>query len=118
MPHGKDIDWLNEVRDEVLEDQGLDDDDLPHLEEIQLEEAETTAAQIAVFERKASEDSDVHDTLTAEIDDSWLRLRELLLAQLSRLAEEEGVDLEGVEESQDVLADAIAERLVSNAEDG
>ncbi len=117
MPHAQHIDWLNEVRDEVLEDQGLDDEDLPHLEEIQFDEAEVVADQIAVLERKASDETDVDNALSVEIDDSWIRLREMVLAELNRLAEEEGVDLEGFEEAQEVLAEALSERLVSNAED-
>ncbi len=116
MPHGKDLTWLDEVRDEILEDQGLDDEDLPHLDEIDLEEIEVFAEQVAALDRKLTDENDVDENINAEVDDAWVRLREQLIEELNRLGDEQGTDIDEMAEAIEVLAEALAERIVTNLE--
>lgn len=118
MPLRQDFSWLEEVRDEVLEEQGLDDEDLPHIEDMVTDEIAPTAEQIATLDRRITDETGVDDALTAEVDNAWTRLREMVLEEVNRLAEEEGVDMEEMAESQEVLADAVADRCVAEAEGG
>lgn len=117
MPHGKDLSWLDEVRDEVLEDQGLDEEDLPHLEDIEYDEILVAAEHIALLERRVTDETEVDDALTSEVDDAWLRLRELVLEELNRLADEEGLEVDEIPEAMEAYADALAERFVAEVEE-